>query len=281
MRFAKGVFLLAGVSGVLMMVPPFFMESKTGEDYPPPIHAATDALGRWVGFQIQPGRLPHVRRRLDEPNLPLQRQLSQIQSQKRRCPISSQLTTTNFGLKTKMTDASNSPANVPLPTAKPKNHGWIYFFVFVFGASVFVALFMIWYNRSIQLTPDQLEAAKKLWQDSNIKNYNMVYKKKLLNDQDWTTFLVRVLDGRVKEVLMNGRPLKAEGNQDPLPYHSMDAQFRYLERFLDLDQKPNASKVYFVADFDQRTGAIIRYTRYDSSKQERVEMLFNLQILVR
>src|SRR5947207_2475844 len=38
MRFARWVFMLAGVTGVLMIVPPFFMEAKTGEDYPPPIN---------------------------------------------------------------------------------------------------------------------------------------------------------------------------------------------------------------------------------------------------
>src|SRR5262245_57313591 len=37
MRFAKWVFLLAGGSGVLMLVPPYFLEQKMGEDYPPPI----------------------------------------------------------------------------------------------------------------------------------------------------------------------------------------------------------------------------------------------------
>jgi hypothetical protein len=37
MRFAKWVFLLAGVSGVLMVVPPYFLERQTGEDYPPPV----------------------------------------------------------------------------------------------------------------------------------------------------------------------------------------------------------------------------------------------------
>jgi len=38
MRFAKWVFLVAGVSGVLMIVPPFFLEARTGQDYPPPIN---------------------------------------------------------------------------------------------------------------------------------------------------------------------------------------------------------------------------------------------------
>src|SRR6516162_10030890 len=37
MRFAKWVFLLAGVSGLLLVVPPYFLERQTGEDYPPPI----------------------------------------------------------------------------------------------------------------------------------------------------------------------------------------------------------------------------------------------------
>ena len=38
MRFARWVFLLAGATGILMIVPPFFLENKTGADYPPPIN---------------------------------------------------------------------------------------------------------------------------------------------------------------------------------------------------------------------------------------------------
>lgn len=37
MRFAKWVFLLAGMSGLLLVVPPYFLERQTGEDYPPPV----------------------------------------------------------------------------------------------------------------------------------------------------------------------------------------------------------------------------------------------------
>jgi hypothetical protein len=37
MRFAKWVFLLAGVSGILPVVPPYFLERQTSVDYPPPI----------------------------------------------------------------------------------------------------------------------------------------------------------------------------------------------------------------------------------------------------
>jgi hypothetical protein len=37
MPLARWVFLLAGVSGILLVVPPYFLERRTGEDYPPPI----------------------------------------------------------------------------------------------------------------------------------------------------------------------------------------------------------------------------------------------------
>jgi hypothetical protein len=45
MRFAKWVFLLAGCSGVLLIVPPYFLEAKTSEDFPPPINHPEDYYG--------------------------------------------------------------------------------------------------------------------------------------------------------------------------------------------------------------------------------------------
>ena len=37
MRFAKIVFLVAGVYGLIVLVPQYFFEERTGHDYPPPI----------------------------------------------------------------------------------------------------------------------------------------------------------------------------------------------------------------------------------------------------
>ncbi|MGH9747337.1 MAG: hypothetical protein ACRD59_14670 [Candidatus Acidiferrales bacterium] len=37
MRFAKIVFRIAGLYGLLVLIPPLFLESKIGRDYPPPI----------------------------------------------------------------------------------------------------------------------------------------------------------------------------------------------------------------------------------------------------
>ena len=38
MRFAKWVFLLAGITGILMVLPAYFLEEQFGRDYPPPIN---------------------------------------------------------------------------------------------------------------------------------------------------------------------------------------------------------------------------------------------------
>lgn len=37
MKFAKVVFLIAGVYGLIVMLPMYFLEAQTGRDYPPPI----------------------------------------------------------------------------------------------------------------------------------------------------------------------------------------------------------------------------------------------------
>ena len=38
MRYAKWVFLLAGITGVLMVIPPYFLEQRFGQDNPPPVN---------------------------------------------------------------------------------------------------------------------------------------------------------------------------------------------------------------------------------------------------
>jgi hypothetical protein len=37
MKFAKLIYLIAGIYGLVVLIPGYFMEEKTGRDYPPPI----------------------------------------------------------------------------------------------------------------------------------------------------------------------------------------------------------------------------------------------------
>lgn len=38
MKFVRRVFYIAGIYGLLVLVPQYFMEAKNGRDYPPPIN---------------------------------------------------------------------------------------------------------------------------------------------------------------------------------------------------------------------------------------------------
>ena len=51
MKFARRVFYLAGIYGLLVLVPQYFMEAKNGRDYPPPINHPEYYYG-FVGVAI-------------------------------------------------------------------------------------------------------------------------------------------------------------------------------------------------------------------------------------
>jgi len=168
----------------------------------------------------------------------------------------------------------------PPPNAKKKNYLWVGYFAFLLIASVSVTVFMIWFNLRVQLKPEQLEAANEVWKQKGPKNYNMVYTKQVakLNSND--KFAVKVRNGNVTEVMMNDKPLKwkKEDGQtdDPLLYHSMDSIYRDMQRFMDLDQKDKSKRVYVIANFDNRNGAVIKYIRSVMGTVDRVEYNISL-----
>jgi hypothetical protein len=163
----------------------------------------------------------------------------------------------------------------PIPTRPPRNrYGWIVYFVLVFAASIGVMVFMIGFNLSIQLKPEQLDNAWQIWQKYGPKDYDMVYTEKHSPDDTTTNFVVKVRSGKVQRVLMNGKPLeKSEDQQDdPRIFHSMDNLFRTIQRFMDMDAKDGA-KNYVTAMFDAETGGVRKYTRRVMGSRQRVEIV--------
>ncbi|MSQ96601.1 MAG: hypothetical protein EXR98_18905 [Gemmataceae bacterium] len=164
----------------------------------------------------------------------------------------------------------------PTPNRPPRNrYGWIVFFVLVLTASIGVMVFMIWFNLSIQLKPEQFDTAWKHWQEKGPKDYDMLYTEKTNPDDKTITFAVKVRGNKVHEALMDGRPLQQteEQRDDPRIFRSMDAQFRAIQTFMDMDAKPGAPKVYVTAIFDAETGGLRRYIRRVMGSQQRVEIV--------
>jgi Family of unknown function (DUF6174) len=176
-----------------------------------------------------------------------------------------------------MSEANSTPEPTPTGAPPAKNYIWIYYFAFLIIASVGVAVFMIQFNRGLQLKPEELEANHKFWDEKGPKSYDMVYSKQISVDGPKTIFTVKVRAGKVEEVLMNGKPLEAGTDNDPRSYHSMNGIFRDIERFMDIDQKRDAPKVYVTANFDPETGCVQRYIRYVMGTAQRVELNVKLE----
>ena len=149
-----------------------------------------------------------------------------------------------------------------------KNNNWKWFFAIVAALSLCVAVSLIWWNLRLQLKPEQLEAARALWNTNGPADYVLVYTTRKNEETTTDHYVVRVRQKKPYEVIVNGLPEPAER----LDYQSMDALFNYIERFLELDSEKDKPRTYTRADFDHKTGAIRSYVRRIMGKRERLEI---------
>jgi Family of unknown function (DUF6174) len=167
--------------------------------------------------------------------------------------------------------------NTPSPP-RPKNRRWIFVFVLFFLGGIGAAASMIGFVYYIQAKPVELEEAQKLWKAKGPKNYDLVYTKRLNVDPNVDKFEVKVRAGVVEEVKMNGRKLTRQSDDEPDPriFHSMDRLLDDVERFMNIDQKPGAPKVFVTAIFEPDNGALRCYLRRVGGTSQRVEIHITL-----
>jgi hypothetical protein len=169
----------------------------------------------------------------------------------------------------------------PLP--RKRSNAWIWFFTFVFVASVVLAGFMIWFNMRLQLKPEQLEAAMQRWKEHGPRDYRLVVTKQV-NENEPDHFDITVRDRRVIDVRLNGQRLRNEANEpyppghERLQWYTMHHLLREIEVLLDQDAKAG-KKNYNVAHFDDQTGALRKYIRRVMGSRQRVEETVKLEPL--
>jgi Family of unknown function (DUF6174) len=164
-----------------------------------------------------------------------------------------------------------APPPAKEPQAPRRNRGWIWYFVILtlvaVGATATVAI----YNWNQQLTPEQLEKARKLWQEKGPKDYELRYTTHtgVGTGEQETHYVVVVRGGKVRSVTVNNTiHLKKE----QFHRYGMDGLFNNIEDFLEYDSKPGRPKVYKVAHFSREDGHLIRYVRSVMGSGERVEI---------
>jgi hypothetical protein len=168
-----------------------------------------------------------------------------------------------------MTAAGEQPSpNSPRPAPR-RGRGWIWYFAVLVGLTIAATTIVIAYNWSQRLTPERLEAARKLWETKGPKDYEYRYTKRLAGSDRPDRFHVVVRGGRVESVTLNGT---IQLPKRLLAYHTMERQLDYIESFLEMERKPDSPKVPTVARFDPTDGHLVRYIRGGSSSRERVSL---------
>lgn len=164
----------------------------------------------------------------------------------------------------------------PPENRKPQNRNWIWFFLalVVLGAA---AVSINWaYNARRQLTMKQLEAAEDLWDKTGPADYDLVVDK---------TFQSAYEDApqkhRIEVRVRKGKVVAAKDETGELAPrlwsdYDMPGWFGFVERFLQIDSAPGAPKAFRTAEFDTRTGQLLRFTRSVSATRERQELILRL-----
>jgi hypothetical protein len=148
-----------------------------------------------------------------------------------------------------------------------RNRGWIWFFVALVVLSAAAITALVTYNLRQQLTPEQLDAAWRLWKEKGPADYQLTYTVQV-RDQAKEHWLVRVRGKEVELVTRNDVLLP----RARYPYYGMDELFAQVQRFLQMAREPGAPRTYIRAIFHPDDGHLCWFIRSLMVSQERVEI---------
>src|SRR5262245_19678572 len=114
-----------------------------------------------------------------------------------------------------------------------RNSGWIWYFAIVFLLAVLGTLWLGLFNLSVQLTQDQLSAAREKWNAHKPADYDLVYTIKNDPESPGREYSVRVRGGKLIHVLEDGLEL----SPDQAGSFTMEAILDLMQKNLDADSQ--------------------------------------------
>jgi hypothetical protein len=165
------------------------------------------------------------------------------------------------------------PSPAPARPAIPRGR-WVWPFIGIaFIAVILLGWLALFVQQQLepaqQLNLDELQAARKLWDAKKPKDYQMLYTVQRGGVRGKDQYFVEVKGNHVRSVLMNGNERLPP---DKLDYHSMDALFNDIERFLHRDAQPGSPKTFCRGYFDTEDGHLQKFIRRVVGGTESVEI---------
>jgi hypothetical protein len=175
---------------------------------------------------------------------------------------------------------------------RPRGRRWVAFFI-VLGllGSAAVIVPMV-YNLRLQLRPEQLAEARRLWAANGPRDYNLDYlvKTEHAGTVEEDEYMVRVRGGRVVLVASNGEviylapalagtvgPAAAFLSRGHPSRYGVPALFDEMEAMLRRDEAAG-SRNYATAAFDPHDGHPVRYVHRVRGTHDRIEWTLKLSL---
>ena len=157
--------------------------------------------------------------------------------------------------------------------------GWIWFFLFLALMGGLAIAIPLVYNVQQQLRPEQLSAARRLWQEKAPADYDLEYQVRRQFDADSENqspdlerFRLEVRNGQIVSIKKNGEPLPLGEGKD----HTIDALFDLMERNLEADNKSQGPRNFTHAQFDKSDGHPTVYVHRIMGSRQRLQIIVQL-----
>jgi hypothetical protein len=117
-----------------------------------------------------------------------------------------------------------------------------------------------------EISPPELENARRLWTEKGPLNYNM--ELVFVSPSSKTDMLLEVRGGVARKLVKNGTPVTRE---DDLAHWTVEGQFEQLAKYIQLDNsdyaKNRGSSMINVGKFDEKLGYPADYSRQGNGDQ--------------
>jgi hypothetical protein len=158
------------------------------------------------------------------------------------------------------------------------NRRWIWFFLILGLFALIAAIVPVWFNARQQLTPEQLNQARRLWQEKGPHDYRATYQIKREANPDLAgvapeAYTATVRGGRVISATTPGGTAL---QPDQCQFGTMDSLFDFIEKQLNEDEAPGKPRAFVKATFDPTDGHILDYVHSVMRTRERFEVKIEL-----
>jgi hypothetical protein len=162
--------------------------------------------------------------------------------------------------------------------------GWIWFFLFLALMGGLAIAIPLVYNVQQQLRPEQLSAARRLWQEKAPADYDLEYQVRRQSDEDsekqepeFENYHMEVRNGRIVSILnkVTGDVLTSKELIVTKDFFT-DGLFDLMELNLEADSKSTGIRNFSHAQFDKSDGHPTIYVHRIMGSRQRLQIIVQL-----